>query len=86
MAEPVCAAANWMTASAAHPSAVSASAGLANVDPSRIVTEEDATLLDRPRTDDLRQHSHEWENVTLERFLDELAAPTEALTMASGDE
>ena len=75
VAEPVCAAACWMIASAAHPAAVSASPGFANVDPSRVVTKEDATALVRAMIDDLRQHSHGWQNVTLERFLDELAAP-----------
>jgi hypothetical protein len=74
----------------------------ASVDPSRVVTQHDAALLVETIVDDLRQHPDEWENHTLERFLDALAASltsgpnwpehpswqvlAEALTMASGYE
>jgi hypothetical protein len=68
--------------------------------PSRVATNQDATLLVEAMVDDLRRHPDEWENQTLERFLDALVAClasgrdwpeqlswrllAEALTMASG--
>jgi hypothetical protein len=74
----------------------------ASVEPSRVVTRQDAALLVEAMVDDLRQHPDEWENHTLERFLEALAASlasgrtwpeqlswrvlAEALTMASGYE
>lgn len=74
----------------------------ANVDPSRVVTRQDAALLVEAMVDDLRRHPDEWGNQTLERFLEVLVAslasgrdwpehlswrlPAEALTVASGYE
>jgi len=74
----------------------------ASVDPSYVVTRQDAVLLVEAMVDDLRQHPDEWENHTLARFLAALAASlasvrnspehlswrvvAEALTMASGYE
>jgi hypothetical protein len=72
-----------------------------SVEPSRVVTRQDAALLVEAMVDDLRRHPDKWEN-TLERFLDALAASlasgrnrpehpswqvlAEALTTASGHE
>jgi hypothetical protein len=70
----------------------------ASVEASRVVTRQDAALLVEAMVDDLRQHPDEWENHTLERFLEALASGrtwpeqlswrvlAEALTMASGYE
>jgi hypothetical protein len=74
----------------------------ANVDPSRVVTREHALVLVEAMVDDLRQNPDAWENPTLERFLEALAASVasgrewpedlswrllaEALVMASGYE
>jgi hypothetical protein len=51
----------------------------ANVDPSRVVTKQDVALLVEAMVEDLRRHPDEWENQTLERFLDALGA-----SLASG--
>jgi pyruvate formate-lyase activating enzyme-like uncharacterized protein len=72
-----------------------------SVDPS-LVTRQDAALLVEAMVDALRRHPDEWENHSLERFLDALAASlasgrnrpehpswqvlAEALTTASGYE
>ena len=74
----------------------------ANVDPSSVETRHDAVLLVEAMVEDLRRHPDEWENPTLERFLDALGASlasgrswpehlgwrllAEALTIASGYE
>lgn len=74
----------------------------ADVDPSCVATKQDAAVLVEAMASDLRQHPGEWENQTLERFLEALAASltsgrdwpeqqswrllAEALMMASGYE
>jgi hypothetical protein len=60
-------------------SAVYETGRFTSVDPSRVVTPQDAVRLIEAMLDDLRQHPDEWENHTLERFLDALAA-----SLASG--
>lgn len=74
----------------------------ADVDPGGVVTRQDAVVLVEAMVTDLRRHPGEWENSTLERFLEALAAVlddraewpedqgwrllAEALTAASGYE
>ena len=46
----------------------------AKADPSCVATKQDAARLVEAMVDDLRRHPAEWENQTLERFLEALAA------------
>ena len=46
----------------------------ANVDPSHVVTREDAILVIEAMTNDLRSHPEAWENATLDSFFEALGA------------
>jgi hypothetical protein len=51
----------------------------ADVDPSRVVTRVDATNVVLVMLEDVRKHPGSWENPTLDRFLEALAASMEGI-------
>jgi len=51
----------------------------ANVDISEVTTREDAVRVVAAMVQDLREHPDEWENPTLDRFLEALAASMEGI-------
>ncbi|MEU5914326.1 hypothetical protein [Micromonospora sp. NPDC047527] len=53
------------------------SAAVSNLD--QVVSRADVARVVNEMADDLRRHPNDWENLTLERFLDALSASLEAL-------